>query len=111
MACLTKPYLGYCREGRSAKGEDQFEGLVHVPHLARTQSTRMLVEALQVEGAKLLHHHPGALFRNLDLGPKARRQHTARCGRDEDGREPEQLVGLDDDGVAGTALLMPAARG
>lgn len=57
----------------------------------------MLAEAASIDYADHLAHHPCSPCADRDLGMKAGRWRRLRGRADDDRREIEQIVGLDDD--------------
>ena len=94
----------------SAEGENEGERLVHCSHLARTQAPLEVIQSPHVQRAQLLHHHPRSLPGDAYLRSEARRLDAWGGRRDEHGRKPEQLVCLDEYGIARPVLLMAATR-
>jgi hypothetical protein len=67
----------------------------------------LVTEPTDIDRAGLLDQHACRRAVDLDLGS----ERCPACGRrgrgDEDRRQPQQRVGLDDDAVADTGLFMP----
>jgi hypothetical protein len=103
------PAVRAVRHPRSGQGKNQCEGFVHSSHLACTEVPLEVVQPTHVQGAQLLHHHPGWLTSDVNLGSEARRPHALGRRRDEHSRESEKLICLDEYGIASPVLLMATA--
>jgi hypothetical protein len=71
----------------------------------------MPVEAMQVHGAELLNQYARGVAGDLYLRAERRGRGASRRRGYQRRRQPEQRVSLNDDGVAGAALLVTASGG
>ena len=101
--CLPGAQASTCLET-----EDERERFVDGAELGRRDPVYVLAEAPEVDCTELLDEHTGLLSADLDLGPERCRPGAARGWGDDRGREMEQFVGLDDQGVPRTGLLVAA---
>jgi len=65
---------------------------------------------MYVQGAHLLHHDPGALTSDVNLGSEACFPHTSGGRRNEHGGKTKKLIRLDENGIARAVLLMATTR-
>jgi hypothetical protein len=86
--------------------EDEHQGRVDGAKLVRVEAPGGATEALRIDDGRLLDKDPRFLPREGDCGPKARWAGIRRRGRDEDGAQVEELIGLDDDRIASPPLLV-----
>lgn len=94
--------------GSSSDAEYEHECFVDGAELVRVKAPGGTAEPLRINDRRLLDEDAGLLAPEADRRTKARRPGSGRGGRDEDGAEIEELVGLDDHGVTSPALLVPA---
>jgi hypothetical protein len=91
-----------------SQAEDEREGVIDRAQLASFEAPGGWAEPLRVDNARLLDEDARLTPVEDDRGAEARRQGGGGGWRDERCAEVEELVGLHDDGVALTALLVPA---
>ena len=115
---VTGPSIGFRNESCPGEAgfleaEDEHEGFIKGAQFGRVEASGRSTEALGVDDGGLLDKHTRLLPIERNGRADAGRPGACRGGRDEDGAEVEELVGLDDHGVAGAALFVPAgcARG
>ena len=94
--------------GAASESEDEQQGLVERAELTRVEAPGGATEALWIDDRRLLDENTRLLAIDRDRQPKARRAGARRRRRDEDRAEVEELIRLDDDGVASPALFVAA---
>jgi len=92
----------------ASETEDEYESLVDGTKLACLQAAGGEAEALRIDDRRLLDEDARLLSFESDGRAEARRPGAGRSGCNQNGAEVEELVGLDDDGIASPALLVPA---
>jgi hypothetical protein len=95
-------------KGRSSEPHDQGKSIVYSSKLVGIETSRGTAETLRIDNGGLLDEDPRFLAVQLDRGPERGRTGTCRGWRDESRTQGYELIGLDDDRVAGTLLLTPA---
>jgi hypothetical protein len=93
---------------KSLEAEDEHERLVDGAELARVEPPGGAAESLGIDDRRLLDEDARLLTLQRDCRAEARGPSTSRGGRNEHRAHIEELVGLDDDGIASSALLSPA---
>lgn len=86
--------------------EDDRECLVYGAQLAGVEPSGRATEPLRVDDGRLFDNDPCKTPVECDHRAKGRRASAGRGGRDERGREVQELVGLHYHRVAGAALLV-----
>jgi hypothetical protein len=94
-----------------AQTEDGEKSLVDTPLLLWANLTDEFAESACVDCPDLFDENPGCFAEQVYLRAERGRAGTRRGGRDEDHRPWQELVGLDDNSVTATALLMTTAMG
>jgi hypothetical protein len=114
--CPRRPVLRLhvhvIRAGRCSTAlqvENERECVVNCPLLLCGEPSGELREAPDINSAQLFDQHAGRLASDLDLWSESRWCCAPRRWRDDRGRQPEQLIGLDDHAVARPGLLASAA--
>jgi hypothetical protein len=88
--------------------EEEHERLVDGAKFGCVEASSGPAESLWVDDRCLFDKDACLLVLEGDRWAEAGRPGACRGGRNEDGAEVEELVGLDDNGVAGAALFVPA---
>ena len=89
----------------ASEAEDEREGNVDGAQLAGVEAPGGSPEALGIDDGRLLDEHACVLVFETDRWAKARRSCARRGRGDECRAEVEELLGLNNDGVARPALL------
>jgi hypothetical protein len=97
-----------CSDGSLAETQDESEGIVDALHLIERQMADVLAECSRVDRTHHLAHHSRPAALHGDLGMEARRWRRLRCRADDDRRQGEKIVRLDDHAET-TALLRMAS--
>ena len=88
--------------------EDEHERFIDGAEFGCVEASGRPAESLGIDDRCLFDEDACLLLLECDGRAEARRPGARRGGRDEDGAEVEELVGLDNNGVPGTALPVPA---
>jgi hypothetical protein len=89
-----------------AKTEDGDESFVDAPLLVWSHVTDQFAESAGVYCSDLFDEHSRYFAEQIDLRPERGGTGTRGRGRDEHHRPWQELVGLNDDSVTATVLLM-----
>ena len=95
----------------SVETEDGEQRGIDPPLLFRAEPSDEVAESPYVHRPNLLDQHPRALPIHLDLGPERCRSSTQRGRSDQDDRPRQQRVGLDDNPVPSSVLLVSDSLG
>jgi hypothetical protein len=94
-----------------AKTEDGEKSFVNTPLLLWANVTHEFAKSPCVDCPDLFDQHSGCLAEQIYFRAKRGSSGTGGCGRDEHHRSWQELVGLDDNPVTATVLLMTSATG
>ncbi len=98
------------RPARGLEAKDEAERVVDRADLTGIQSPSGPTESLRIYHGRLFGQYAGLGAVEFDDGPEAGGAGARGRRCHQDGTEAEQLIGLDDDGVASAALLATARR-
>jgi hypothetical protein len=85
--------------------EDESKRVVDSLQLIRIQASYRAPKTPRIDNSRLLDQDASGGAFDVDSWSKARRLGTSRGWRDEDGAQPQELIGLDDHSVSSTTLL------
>jgi hypothetical protein len=94
--------------GTESEAENQPQCCVNRAKLVEAEMAYAIAETAGIDGARLLGEHQCLVAVDLDRRSERRRASRGRGGCDQPGREGFEVVGLYDDGVATSLLLMSA---
>ncbi len=86
------------------KAEHEDESILDAAQLVEREVPHMLAEGAHIDSADHLAHGSRRFAQNRHLGMEARPRCRTRGGTDDDRRESQQVVSLNDDGIAKTVL-------
>lgn len=91
-----------------SEAQDQGQGIVHGSKLVCVEASGGMPETLWIDDDCLLDYHASLGALQADGRPKRGRACAGRGRRNEGRAQRHELVGLNDDRVAGAVLLPPA---
>lgn len=89
------------------QAKDESEGVVNGAQLPGVEPSGGSTKALRVYDGRLFDEDPRFVPVEHDRGPETRRPGSGGSGRHKRRRQTQELVGLHDHRVAGSALLVP----
>ncbi len=97
--------------GLSVQPENREQSRIDPPLLLRREATGQIPEPIDINSADLFDEDNRPSSVDLDLGPERCRLRTPRCGRQQHNRTRKERIGLHDDTVSLSSLLVAYSLG